>query len=258
MTNLGNSSKELKNTEGTMLDPWINNYAQRANNLRASEIRALFSVVSRPEVVSLAGGMPNLKDLPIAQLAESAKKLILKDGPIAMQYGQGQGYPKLREQIMDVMEYENIKCDPSNVVVTTGSQQALDLITSLFVDPGDVVLVESPSYVGALGGFRSYQAQIEHVLMDENGIIPEILEKKIIEIKNTGKKIKFLYTIPNFHNPGGVTLSLERRPKIVEICQKHHILILEDNPYGLLGFDDETFPALYSYAPEKEIGRAHV
>lgn len=250
MTNLRGDSNKSNETKGTMLDPWINNYAERANNLRSSEIRALFSVVSRPEVVSLAGGMPNLKDLPLDRLAESAKKLILENGAMAMQYGQGQGYTRLREQILDVMAYENIKCDPDDIVIATGSQQVLDLITSIFVNPGDVVLVESPSYVGALGGFRSYQADIQHVLMDDDGIIPEALEEKIIEVKKSGKTIKFLYTIPNFHNPAGVTLSVQRRPQIVDICQRHHILIVEDNPYGLLGFNNETFPALHSYAPE--------
>ena len=253
MDNLREGSNEPNPTKGTMLDPWINNYADRANNLRSSEIRALFSVVSRPEVVSLAGGMPNLKDLPIQKLAESAKNLILENGPTAMQYGQGQGYPKLREQITQVMAHENITCDPDDIVIATGSQQALDLITSIFINPGDIVLVESPSYVGALGGFRSYQADIQHVEMDEHGIIPQALEEKIVEIKKTGKPIKFLYTIPNFHNPAGVTLSLERRPEIVEICNKHHILIVEDNPYGLLGFDHETLPALHSYAPENVV-----
>lgn len=253
MSNLREGSNEPNKTKGTMLDPWINNYAERANNLRSSEIRALFSVVSRPEVVSLAGGMPNLKDLPLERLAESAKQLILENGAVAMQYGQGQGYPRLREQITEVMAYENIKCDPDDIVIATGSQQALDLITSIFINPGDVVLVESPSYVGALGGFRSYQADIQHVLMDDDGLIPQALEEKIIEVKNSGKTIKFLYTIPNFNNPAGVTLSVERRPQIVDICNRHHILIVEDNPYGLLGFDNETFPALHSYAPENVV-----
>lgn len=248
-----NSNTEETTTVGTMLDPWIKDYADRANNLRASEIRALFSVVSRPEVVSLAGGMPNIKDLPIEKLAESVKQLVLENGAVAMQYGSGQGYPKLREQITEVMSYENITCDPDDVVITTGSQQALDLITSIFINPSDVVLAESPSYVGALGGFRSYQADIVHVPMDEDGLIPEKLEEKIVEVKNSGRTIKFLYTIPNFHNPAGVTLSVERRPKIIEICRKHHILIIEDNPYGLLGFEGETFPALHSYAPENVV-----
>ena len=159
--------------QGTRLDPWFDAYADRAHNLRASEIRALFSVVSRPEVVSLAGGMPNLKDLPLESLAETAKELILSSGAQALQYGSGQGWEPLREQLVNVMTYDGIiGADPDDVVITTGSQQALDLMAELFIDSGDVVLAESPSYVGALGCFRARQADVIHVDMDDNGIIP--------------------------------------------------------------------------------------
>ena len=238
-------------SQGNRLDPWFDAYADRAHNLRASEIRALFSVVSRPEVVSLAGGMPNLKDLPLESLAETAKELILSSGAQALQYGSGQGWEPLREQLINVMTYDGIVgADPDDVVITTGSQQALDLMAELFIDSGDVVLAESPSYVGALGCFRARQADVIHVDMDENGIIPEALEETIRRLKSAGRAIKFLYTIPNFHNPAGVTLSLERRPLIAEICMRQHVLILEDNPYGLLGFDSDPLPALRSWSPE--------
>ena len=238
-------------SQGNRLDPWFDAYADRAHNLRASEIRALFSVVSRPEVVSLAGGMPNLKDLPLESLAETAKELILSSGAQALQYGSGQGWEPLREQLVNVMTYDGIiGADPDDVVITTGSQQALDLMAELFIDAGDVVLAESPSYGGALGCFRARQADVIHVDMDENGIIPEALEETIRRLKSAGRAIKFLYTIPNFHNPAGVTLSLERRPLIAEICMREHVLILEDNPYGLLGFDSDPLPALHSWSPE--------
>ena len=238
-------------SQGNRLDPWFDAYADRAHNLRASEIRALFSVVSRPEVVSLAGGMPNLKDLPLESLAETAKELILSSGAQALQYGSGQGWEPLREQLVNVMTYDGIiGADPDDVVITTGSQQALDLMAELFIDSGDVVLAESPSYVGALGCFRARQADVIHVDMDDNGIIPEALEETIRRLKSAGRAIKFLYTIPNFHNPAGVTLSLERRPLIAEICMREHVLILEDNPYGLLGFDSDPLPALRSWSPE--------
>ncbi|MBF0950010.1 MAG: PLP-dependent aminotransferase family protein, partial [Actinomyces sp.] len=202
-------------------------------------------------VVSLAGGMPNLKDLPLESLAETAKELILSSGAQALQYGSGQGWEPLREQLVNVMTYDGIiGADPDDVVITTGSQQALDLMAELFIDSGDVVLAESPSYVGALGCFRARQADVIHVDMDENGIIPEALEETIRRLKSAGRAIKFLYTIPNFHNPAGVTLSLERRPLIAEICMREHVLILEDNPYGLLGFDSDPLPALRSWSPE--------
>ena len=238
-------------TQGNRLDPWYDVYADRAHNLRASEIRALFSVVSRPEVVSLAGGMPNLKDLPLERLAASAEKLIRNHGAQAMQYGSGQGWEVLRERITEVMAYDGIVgADPDDVVVTTGSQQALDLVTELFVNPGDVILAEAPSYVGALGVFRARQADIVHVPMDENGIIPEALVETIRDVRASGRTIKFIYIIPNYHNPAGVTLSAKRRPIIAEICLREHVLIVEDNPYGLLGFHNDPLPAIASYSPE--------
>ena len=238
-------------SQGNRLDPWFDAYADRAHNLRASEIRALFSVVSRPEVVSLAGGMPNLKDLPLESLAETAKSLILTSGAQALQYGSGQGWEPLREQLVSVMTYDGIiGADPDDVVITTGSQQALDLMAELFVNAGDVVLAESPSYVGALGCFRARQADVVHVDLDEDGLIPEALEETIRRLKSAGRSIKFLYTIPNFQNPAGVTLTLERRQRIAEICMREHVLILEDNPYGLLGFHSDPLPAIHSFSPE--------
>ena len=238
-------------SQGNRLDPWFDAYADRAHNLRASEIRALFSVFSRPEVVSLAGGMPNLKDLPLESLAETAKSLILTSGAQALQYGSGQGWEPLREQLVSVMTYDGIiGADPDDVVITTGSQQALDLMAELFINAGDVVLAESPSYVGALGCFRARQADVVHVDLDEDGLIPEALEETIRRLKSAGRAIKFLYTIPNFQNPAGVTLTLERRQRIAEICMREHVLILEDNPYGLLGFHSDPLPAIHSFSPE--------
>ena len=168
-----------------------------------------------------------------------------------MQYGSGQGWEVLRERITEVMSYDGIiGADPDDVVVTTGSQQALDLMTELFIDPGDVILAEAPSYVGALGVFRARQADVVHVPMDDEGIIPEALEQVIRDVRASGRTIKMLYTIPNFHNPMGVTLSLERRPLVAEICMRERVLILEDNPYGLLGFHSDPIPALKSFSPE--------
>ena len=212
--------------------------------MTTSEIRALFAVASRPEVVSLAGGMPNLTALPIDEISKVFADVILQDGQVALQYGSGQGHPNLREQITEIMALEGISAHPDDVIVTTGSQQALDLISRIFIDPGDVVLAEAPSYVGALGTFRQYQAKIVHVAMDDDGLIPESVRQAITSVRASGRRIKFLYTIPNFHNPAGVTLSLVRRREIVEIARQHEILIIEDNPYGLLGFNEEPYPAL--------------
>jgi DNA-binding transcriptional MocR family regulator len=237
-------------TGGTRLDPWLGSYAARAHAMRASEIRALFAVASRPEVVSLAGGMPYIGGLPLEEIGEMMRRLIVEQGETALQYGSGQGYEPLREHIVQVMALEGITAHPDDVVVTTGSQQALDLVTKIFIDPGDVVVAEAPSYVGALGVFRAHEADVVHVPMDAHGLIPAELEACLSRLAAEGRTVKFLYTVPNFHNPGGVTMSLERRPQILEICQRHGVLVLEDNPYGLLGFDSEPLPALRSVSPE--------
>lgn len=231
-------------SHGSRLDAFVDRYAERTKAMTTSEIRALFAVASRPEVVSLAGGMPNLTALPMNEIAKVFADVIQEEGQVALQYGSGQGHPVLREQITTIMALEGIAAHPDDVIVTTGSQQALDLISRIFIDPGDVVLAEAPSYVGALGTFRQYQAQIVHIAMDDDGLIPESVRQAISAVRASGRKIKFLYTIPNFHNPAGVTLSLVRRREIIEIAREHNILIIEDNPYGLLGFDDEPYRAM--------------
>ena len=212
-------------------------FAHRAAMMKPSEIRSLFAVASRPDIVSLAGGMPNLSAFPMEMMASVVEKLILENGQEALQYGSGQGHPKLRAQICDVMALEGIVAHPDDVIVTTGSQQALDLISRIFIDPGDVVLAEAPSYVGALGTFSQYEAQVVHVAMDNDGLIPQALREAITTTRAAGRKIKFLYLIPNYQNPAGVLLSPERRTEILEICNKENIFVVEDNPYGLLGFD---------------------
>ena len=212
-------------------------FASRAAHMQPSEIRSLFAVASRPEIVSLAGGMPNLSALPMEMMASVVEKLIRENGQEALQYGSGQGHPKLREQICDVMALEGIKAHPDDVIVTTGSQQALDLISRIFLDPGDVVLAEAPSYVGALGTFHQYEAQVVHVGMDNDGLIPEALRQAIKTTRAAGRKIKFLYLIPNYQNPAGVLLPADRRTEILEICRTEKIFVIEDNPYGLLGFE---------------------
>jgi DNA-binding transcriptional MocR family regulator len=148
------------------------------------------------------------------------------------------------------MQPQRVEAHPDDVVVTTGSQQALDLVTRIFVDPGDVVVAEAPSYVGALGVFRAYQADVVHVAMDDDGLIPDELEETLTRLKRAGRRVKLLYTVPNHHNPAGVTLAAERRPRIVEIARRFGVLILEDDPYGLLGFDGDPHPSLHSHDPE--------
>jgi DNA-binding transcriptional MocR family regulator len=230
--------------QGNNLDSWLDAYAARAETLAVSEVRALFSVVSRPEVVSLAGGMPYVAALPQELLAKAYHDLMAKKGNLAIQYGGGQGDLVLRDQIRELMALEGIQSSVEDLVITTGSQHGLDLLSGLFLDKGDVVVAEGPSYVGALGIFRHYEADVEHVYTDHDGMSPEALQETITKLKAQGRKIKFLYLVPNFANPSGVTLSAERRPRILEICKREHILIIEDNPYGLLYFDKPVPDAL--------------
>jgi len=219
------------------LDPWVDAYAMRARGMTASEIRALFAVASRPEVVSLAGGMPFVQALSNDVMAQTATRVLTDRGAVALQYGSGQGDPTLREQILEVMGEVGIAAHPDDIVVTPGSQMALDLVVRIFCDPGDVVLVEAPSYVGALGVFRAYECEIVHVAMDDQGLVPEALRAAIARAAAAGRTVKMLYTIPSFHNPAGVTQGPGRRAEIVSIAREHGILVLEDDPYGLLGFD---------------------
>ncbi|MFZ0529395.1 MAG: PLP-dependent aminotransferase family protein [Propionicimonas sp.] len=230
----------------TRLDPYIDAYAERTHGLTVSAVRALFAVANRPEVVSLAGGMPNIADLPREALGRALDRLITEHGTQAMQYGSGQGEPFMRERIVEVMAEEHIHAHADDIVISCGSQQALDLVTRVFIDPGDVILAEAPSYVGALGTFRAYQAEIAHVAMDDEGIDPDALRGALAMLKAAGKRVKFLYTIPNFQNPTGVTQSIERRRELVAIAKEHDLMIVEDNPYGLLTLSGEPMPALRS------------
>ena len=234
-------------------DAFTARYAARTAGMTASEIRALFAVASRPEVVSLAGGMPYTTALPLDAVGKLLSDLLATRGAQALQYGSGQGDVALRELICEVMALEGVRGSPDHVVVTVGSQQALDLVTRIFCDPGDVVLAEAPSYVGALGTFAAYQAEVVHVPMDSHGLVPEALRQAIAAVAAAGKRAKFLYTIPNFHNPAGTSLSDSRRDEVLAICQAAGLLVLEDNPYGLLGFDGPPVPAIRARAGEEHV-----
>lgn len=230
----------------TRLDPYVDAYASRTSGMTASAVRALFAVANRPEIVSLAGGMPNIADLPLPKIGHMIDELIATNGRQAMQYGSGQGELMIREDIVEVMGLEGITAHPDDVMLTAGSQQGLDLITRIFCDPGDVVLAEAPSYVGALGTFRSYQAEVVHVAMDEHGISVPALREAVAACRAAGKRPKFFYTIPNYQNPSGITQPLERRRELIAAALELDVLIVEDNPYGLLSLDADPVPAIRS------------
>lgn len=235
---------------GSRLDPWVGSYSARAKGMTSSAIRALFAVAARPEVVSLAGGMPYVAALPLDAMAETVARLLRDQGAVALQYCSGQGDQKLREQICDVMSLSGISAHPDDVVVTTGSQMALDLVVRIFCDPGDVVLVEAPSYVGALGVFAAYECDVVHVATDGSGLRPEALRAAISEVRRAGKRPKLIYTIPCYQNPSGVTQTAQRRAQIADVARESGILLLEDDPYCLLGFDGEIPRAIRAGNPD--------
>ena len=235
------------------VDPHLKRYAGRAAGMTASEIRALFAVASRPEVVSLAGGMPDVSVLDFDTVAQVAADVLASQGATMLQYGGGQGSAGLREMLTTVMEEEGISARPDDLVVTTGGQQALDLLARLFIDPGDVVVAEGPTYVGALSAFTQYQPSVVHVPMDADGMLPEALAETLDRLVAEGRPAKMIYTIPNHQNPAGVSLPLERRTRILEIAEHHDVMVIEDNPYGLLDFKHERRTPLVALAPERVV-----
>jgi 2-aminoadipate transaminase len=231
------------------VDPYAERYARRAVGMSASEVRALFAVASRPDVVSLAGGMPYVQAIPVEGVIEIVESVLMEHADVALQYGGGQGSPALRERLAMLMAEEGSTADPESMVVTTGAQQALDLVGKILVDPGDTIVVEAPAYVGALSAFSVYEPRFVQVDLDDDGMIVEQLEDALIR----GERPKFVYTVPNFHNPAGVSMSLARREQLVALCREARVPIVEDNPYGMLRFDDERLPTLHSMDPENVI-----
>jgi DNA-binding transcriptional MocR family regulator len=181
------------------IDRFVDRYAERTSGMSASEVRALFAVASRPEVVSLAGGMPYVEALPVQDVLEVASEVVRDLGPTALQYGGGQGQLALRERAAMLMAEEGVDADPDDIVITTGAQQALDPLGKIFIDPGDTIAVEAPAYVGALTAFAAYQPRFLTIELDDEGMIVEQLERAIVR----GERPTFVYTVPNFGNPLG-------------------------------------------------------
>ncbi len=219
------------------------NFAERMANVKASEIRELLALTAKPEIISFAGGLPAPELFPVDEM-QSAIDAVMKDGgKAAMQYGTTEGAPRLREQIAErLLAKNNIKTDIKNILMTAGSQQGLDFAARLFVNPGDVIIMESPSYLGAINAFKLSQPNFVEVPTDENGMIMEELEKVLATTPN----VKLIYVIPDFQNPSGRTWPLERRKQFMEIINKYEIPVLEDNPYGELRYKGEYQPALKS------------
>ncbi|MCL5996627.1 MAG: PLP-dependent aminotransferase family protein [Chloroflexi bacterium] len=218
---------------------WEQRYAHRTQCMSSSAIRELLKLTEQPDFISLAGGLPAPEVFPVKQVTEAVDTLMKELPTQALQYGTTEGYRPLREWLAHTTASRcGINVSVDNVLITSGSQQALDLIGKLFIDPGDRILVESPTYLGALQAWNAYEAQYVTVPMDEHGMVVDALEEAL------RLKPKLIYLVPNFQNPSGTTLALERRQRLVEIAERAGVPIVEDDPYGQLRFEGEHLPAL--------------
>lgn len=224
-------------------------YAARAARFRPSGVRSVFDIAMRPGMISLAGGSPDLAALPRDGVADLAAELVRDRAVDALQYQPAQGLDGTIDAIREVMRAEGVEAAPERIQVTAGSQMGLQALTMLLADPGDTILAEAPTYVGALSVFGGLEAAVAHVDVDDDGLIPEALEQTIARVRAAGSRIPFLYTVPTFGNPSGATLSEARRDAVVEICRREGVLIVEDNPYGMLAFDDAERATLYARDP---------
>ena len=222
-------------TSRVVFDRWDDRYAARMESVRSSAVRDLFAAASRPDVISFAGGMPAVDRVPLSGVANAARDAIDHRGAEALQYGSSEGRPELRLFVAELMAETGVRVSPEDVVLTTGAQQALDLLGKVMIDPGDVVIAEGPTYVGALQAFSAYEPDIRCIPMDDDGMRVELLEGELERLGD--RKPKFIYTIPNFQNPAGVTLSPGRRRRLLEIARAHDIPVVEDDPYGRLRFE---------------------
>ena len=221
-----------------MSTPWTSRYAQRIKNVHSSAIRELLKITQKPEIISFAGGLPAPDVFPVDRFREATRKVLETNARVALQYGATEGYEPLREMIARHTSRYGIKAKPENVLITAGSQQALDLIGKLLINPGDRVLVEAPTYLGALQAFNVYGAEYLCVPNDNDGVRTDLLEGPL----RSGPK--FMYILPNFQNPGGTTLSEGRRHELVLLAERYGIPIVEDDPYGQLRYEGEHLPPL--------------
>ncbi len=221
-------------------------FARRTRGMTSSAMRDMMAVTARPEVISLATGLPDTTTFPAEDFAALMARVAVDSSAAALQYGPTDGLEDVRRCIVEVMAAEGTAVETDDLMVTTGGQQVIDLVCRAFLDPGDVVVAEAPTYPGAVPCFTSYQADVVQVEMDDDGMRIDVLERTLEQLRADGRRPKFIYTIPNFHNPGGVTLSLERRKALVRIANEQELVVLEDNPYGLLRYEGESLPTLYS------------
>src|SRR5947208_3228260 len=228
------------------LERYAGLFASRTRVMTSSAMRDLMAITERPEVISLAGGLPDTSTFPAELMAKLMSGVAAEGSARALQYGPTEGWSDVRDAIVKVMAAEGTEVDPQDVLVTTGGQQVIDLVCKAFVDPGDVIVAEAPTYPGAVPAFNAYEADVVQVAMDADGMRVDELEATLDRLEAEGRRPKFIYTIPNFQNPGGVTMSLPRRRRLVQVAAERELLVLEDNPYGLLRYEGDPLPTLRS------------
>ena len=234
-----------------MSTPWHHRYAQRTQRMGSSMIRELLKLTQKPEIISFAGGLPAPEMFPVEAFEAASSRVLRQHGSQALQYSTTEGYLPLRELIVEKMGRYGIEASVDNVLITSGSQQALDLIGKLLINPGDLILTEQPTYLGALQAWRAYQAEFTTVPIDDDGLRVDKLEEALCGGP------KFMYVLPNFQNPGGVTLSYERRLALIDIADHYGVPIIEDDPYGELRFEREHLPPLVVLDADKLNGRQY-
>jgi 2-aminoadipate transaminase len=228
------------------LERYAGLFARRTQAMKSSAMRDLMAVTARPDIISLAGGLPDTSTFPAEDFAALMARVAVDASAKALQYGPTEGLDEVKRCIAQVMDAEDMEVEPEDLLVTTGGQQVIDLVCKTLLDPGDVVVAEAPTYPGAVPVFVSYQADVVQIEMDEHGMRTDVLRAELERLDREGRVPKFIYTVPSFQNPAGVTLALERRRELVRIAHERELLVLEDNPYGLLRYEGGPLPTLYS------------
>jgi 2-aminoadipate transaminase len=231
-------------TKKVTFDYWKHLYSRRTQGMTSSEIRDLLSLSARQDIISFSGGLPEVRALNYQKLERYIKRSLKTDGDISLQYGDSNGYYPLRTKLTEVMALEGIKTDEEDMIITTGGQQALDLLAKVFINSGDHIITEAPAYTGALNAFKAYEAKIDGIPSDKDGIIVAEAEKKLKYLSDSKKIAKFIYLVPNFSNPSGLTLSSARRIELLKIVKKYNTIIIEDNPYGMLRYEGKPVPSI--------------
>jgi len=228
-------------------------YSKNARSMQRSEIRELLKVTRQPGMISFAGGLPGPETFPVKDLEDISCHILREKGALALQYGTTEGEIEFRQEIAKWLDREKASIKAENIFVTTGSQQGLDIVSKVFLDPKDTVIVELPSYIGGLQAFNAYRAKMIGVPQDDYGMRMDLLEKLLSRLAKRGKKPKFIYIVPDFQNPSGVTMSLERRKELLRLAYQYELPIVEDSPYRDLRYKGETVPAIYSLDNQKQV-----